>query len=178
MPDRGKLAVLTMLGLALAAAAFAWWWNVTSKKESLAFYGPAAARLIGKARTVELIEVEPAKFDDSRECYIAGADNFALLSRHDVSRAPGLIHARTALLDDASYEWPARPLLLEEGRRESVASRSTFFLVRFADESSETILAFDTTARLLTRADTGATVRLNEKIAAGWQQFAARHLRD
>lgn len=167
MPDRGKLAVLTMLSLALAAAAFAWWWNVTSKKQSLAFYGPAAARLIGKARTVELIEVEPANEDDLRELVAIGDRRFAIVSRHDVSQAPGLIHARTALLDDASYEWPA-PIRLTP----------PLFLVRFADEENEAVLALDTVARLLTRCDTGATVRLNEKIAAGWQQFAARHLRD
>ncbi len=165
MPDRGKLAVLTMLGLALAAAAFAWWWNVTSKKESLAFYGPAAARLIGKAPTVELIEVEPATSGDTRELVSVHHEKFVVVSRHDVSQAPGLIHARTALLDDASYEWQA-PLRL----------MPPIFLVRFADEKNEAVLALDTTARLLTRCDTGATVRLNEKIAAGWQQFAERHL--
>jgi hypothetical protein len=165
MPDRGKLAVLSMLGLALAAAAFAWWWNVTSKKQSLAFYGPAAAQLIGKAPTVELIEVGPAKEEDKRETISIGDRRFAVISRHNVSQAPGLIHARTALLDDASYEWDAQPRLLV---------RPCF--VRFADESSETILALDTTARLLARGDTGATVRLKEKIAAGWQQFAERHL--
>jgi hypothetical protein len=154
-----------MLGLALAAAGFAWWWNVTSKKQSLAFYGPAVARLIGKAKTVELIEVEPAKEDDKREIIAIGDRRFAVVSHHDVSQAPGLIHARTALLDDASYEWQA-PLHL---------SLRPFF-VRFANEQNETILALDTTARLLARCDTGATVRLNQKIASGWQQFAERHL--
>jgi hypothetical protein len=165
MPDRGKLAVLSMLGLALAAAAFAWWWNVTSKKQSLAFYGPEAAQLIGKARTVELIQVEPAASGDTRELLTVHHQKFALVSRHYVSQAPGLIHARTALLDDASYEWHA-PIRLTQ----------PLFLVRFADADRETLLAIDATARLLTRCDTGATVRLNPKIASGWQTFAERHL--
>jgi hypothetical protein len=165
MFDRGKLAVLTMLGVALAAAAFAWWWNVQSKKQALAFFGPTAARLIGKAPTVELVAVRPAAPGDTGERLSIGDQHFTVLARHDVSQAQGLIHARAALLDDASYEWQTPVILTLRP-----------FMVRFAEGPDESLLALDTTARQLVRCDTGAKVRLNPKISAGWQQFARRHL--
>jgi hypothetical protein len=158
-----------MLALALAAAAFAWWWNVQSKHRSLAFFGPEAARLIGKAATVELVTVEPidsAPPGESGERISIGDQTFAPLSRHDVSQAQGLIHARTALLDDASYDWQAPPA---EDSPELV-------IVRFADAGHQTLITLDCPHRQLIRCDTGAKVRLNPKISAGWQQFIARHV--
>jgi hypothetical protein len=171
MFDRGKLAVLAMLALALAAAAFAWWWNVQSKRQSLAFFGPEAARLIGKAPKVELVSVEldaetPAMPRGSDEHISIGDQHFTVRSRHDVSQAQGLIHARTALLDDASFEWQSPP---GEDSPELV-------VVRFADAGRQTLVALDCPNRQLIRCDTGAKVRLNPKISAGWQQFIARHV--
>ena len=166
MPDRGKLAVLTMLGVALAAAAFAWWWNIQSKKQSLAFFGPTAARLIGKAPTVELIEVEPAIPGDTGESISIGDQHFTVLSRHDVSKAQGLIHARTALLDDASYEW--------QDQFRSPCGRLWFASPMAATKpSSPSTPPANSSAAIPARA-----VRLNPKISAGWQQFAERHFGD
>src|SRR4051812_13324226 len=115
--SRGWIAVLTMVGLALAAATFAWWWNYERGHRALAFYGADAATLIRTAPTVELfvsapLETRPAGGEASHE---TGATR-----QLDISHAPGLIHARTSLLDDASYDWDAAPKSSTSGERASV----------------------------------------------------------
>jgi hypothetical protein len=166
MFDRGKLAVLTMLGLAVLAATFAWWWNLQRGHLALAFFGSQGAGLVGHAPTVELIAIQPAKSEDRGEHLLIGSEPFSVVSRHDVSRAKGLIHARTALLDDASYEWQSPTADLAPG----------LFIVRFAQGRAESLLAIDCQGRQLYRCDTGAPVRLNPKIATGWQKFFERNV--
>src|SRR5262245_46257806 len=101
MLDRGKLAVLTMFALALAAAAFAWWWNYSRGQRALGFYGPRAANLVRTAPKVELLVLGTGDSDPVESLPESGPVARII----DISRAPGLVHARTALLDDASYDW-------------------------------------------------------------------------
>src|SRR5436309_633792 len=83
--QRGPFVVLSMIAIAVVAAAFTWWWNFQRGQKALEFYGPTAATLIRTAPRVELSrDGEPLR---------------------DISKAKGLVNARTSLLDDASYEW-------------------------------------------------------------------------
>ena len=84
MSNRGTLAVLSILALALAMASFAWWYNWDRTQKCLALFGGEGASLIRTAPTVELL---------------------ASTGTIDISSAPGLVHARTALLSDSSYHW-------------------------------------------------------------------------
>jgi len=151
MLDRGKLAVLAMLGLALAAAAFAWFWNYRRGERCLAFYGSEAAALIRTAKTVELLEVDPQSPAE-------------VLRRIDISHAPGLLNARTALLDDASFVWNSSP----------PASSQSGRLVRFADGSREVLLRLDHSQRSLEIVSTGKAATLDEKTSSGWDAFLRR----
>jgi hypothetical protein len=104
----GKLAVLSILLLAVGLAGFAWWWNWQRTERCRKFFGGEWAHLIRTATRVEgqtltgLYEVEP------HERLVVGPDTFVMGGRKDLSRAAGLVHARTSLLDDASYEWDDR----------------------------------------------------------------------
>src|SRR4051794_22769570 len=98
----GHFVVLGMLAVALVAATFAWWWNFQRGRKALEFYGPETATLIRTAPKVELSrDGEPLR---------------------DISKAKGLLNARTSLLGDASYE----------GISTSQLARSDFSL-RFTD---------------------------------------------
>jgi hypothetical protein len=174
MLDRGKLAVLLMLAVALAAAGFAWWWNVERTKRSLALYGADGAWLVRNGRVVEILKIVPRNEDDlpaedqpEGGSLMLGDSKFAVAARYDVSRVKGLVHARAALVDDPSYEWDAPP----------IATQSDAFpwLVRFADERGEIYLAIDPGKRQLTVLPGGERVRLIPKIADGWQSFLDRH---
>jgi len=156
MFDRGKLAVLSMFALAIGAAAFAWWWNYRRGERCLAFYGSEAAALIRTAPTVEILELDPA----------STAEEPTVARRIDISRAPGLLNARAALLDDASFVWGGKP---------QPASAKATHLVRFATADRELRLHFDSDHQSLEILPTGKSAVLDAKTSAGWKQFLERH---
>ena len=153
--DRGKIAVLAMLALAVAAAAFAWWWNYRRGERCLALYGSEAAALVRTAPSVEILEVEPA----------AGPD-FVVTRKIDITGAPGLLNARAALLDDASFDWDAPPPPPAAGETR---------LVRFAAGPRQTLLRFSSRQRSLEILPGGKSVVLDQKTSDGWRQFLERY---
>jgi hypothetical protein len=144
---RGQAVVITLLFLGIAAAAFAWWWNFKRGRQTLAFFGPSAARLVRTASRVEFLRPPP-------EPHI------------DLSRAPGLINARASLLSDASYAWNEAP----------APSASPLFTVRFTAGQDSVDLTFDFENSTLRTSSTGKTVVLQPKTAAGWQDYLSRHV--
>lgn len=112
MQFSGKLVIVGILLLALAAAATSWWFRYSATHQAAEFYGEYT-RLIRDAPIVELLRFEPATqggiaVDQSGKNEL---DRFleAPTNRRDISRAPGLTHLRAALLEDRSYIWPSRP---------------------------------------------------------------------
>jgi hypothetical protein len=151
--DRGKIAVLSMFALAIGAATFAWFWNYRRGERCLAFYGSEAATLIRTAPTVEILEVDPA-------------DPLAVTRRIDISHAPGLLNARAALLDDASFIWGARP---------EPAEVNPTRLLRFANADREVRLRLNRERLSLEILPDGNSAVLDAKTSAGWQQFLDRY---
>ena len=88
----GKLLIIGVFLVALAAAAASWWFRYSSTHRAAEFWGPQAATLIRDAPRVTLRSDEAG--DDPR----------------DISHAPGLTHMRAALLEDRSYDWSAAGL--------------------------------------------------------------------
>ncbi len=163
MLDRGKLAVLTMFALALAAATFAWSWNVSRGKRALEFYGPEAAHLIRTAPQVEILLVAARTPEPEEEL----VDGLAVNRKIDISKAPGLIHARTALLDDASYDWNAKPL-----------SQSFRFGIRFANGQNEVVLLVGLPrGTIIVAGSEKGSGQLIQKTAEGWIGFMERNIK-
>ena len=96
----GTWLVAGLLALGVAAAVTGIWFQRHQTRRCLAFYGTAAARRITTSPRVELWLVGPAEATGSRR--------LAVLGRTDVSQAPGLVHLRRGLVEDAnfSWEWP------------------------------------------------------------------------
>jgi hypothetical protein len=167
MLDRGKLAVLGLLAVGLVAAGFAWWWNFQHGRKCLEFYGSEAALLIRTAPRVELLELAAStdnKATSNADLLQLGEQSFRIVRQLDISKAPGLIHARTALVDDASYRWGEKP---------AACPPQIQYAVRFSDRSSVT-LAFDFACERVRRAERGGQAVLIPKVAAGWKSFLAR----
>jgi hypothetical protein len=150
MLDRGKLAVLTMFGVAAAMAAFGWWWNYSRGQRCLAFYGSEAAALIRTAPKVEIITSSP------------GGETGVI----DISQAPGLLNARTSLLDDASFQWAVPPAATATSDRQRL---------RFARGDREITLLLDFGNKTITVEKSGSAATLDEKTSHGWQRFIGRH---
>jgi len=96
-PSRGTWLVAGLLLLGLAAAITGIWFQWQQTRRCLEFYGPSAARRIAAAPTVELLLVRAG----------TGASRLAAHTRIDVSKAPGLVHLRRGLVEDANFNWQA-----------------------------------------------------------------------
>lgn len=166
--SRGKYAVLGILLLAFAMAAFAWTWNFEQSLRCLDLYGGQAARLIRTAPIVELLEITSQPPEDNAAATttldIAGVP-MTITKRIDISHAPGLLNARTALIDDASFDWTDQPVESEDSGRA---------VIRFSDGSQETLLYLNFANRRLMVLPEGRTARLVPKAASGWHSFVTR----
>lgn len=141
----GARAVVAMFAVALAAAAFAWWWNFQRGQRALEFYGPEAATLIRTAPKVELLRnEEPVR---------------------DISKAKGLLNARTSLLGDAGYDW---------NREASFVNFDAS--LRFTAGNQSVTVFFDFENRSIEIACSDKRVTLSQKTAAGWRNYLERQL--
>ena len=163
--NRGKLAVLAMLGIAAALAGFGLWWNVSSGKRTLDFWGrEAGARIIDPDATVELLWLQPAADSARQERLVIGGRSFAAVKAADVTGARGLVHARHSLLEDASFDW------------ETPATDGNYSLaVRFRDAAGTTTVALDWSGGQVAHVESGQERKAATKIVAGWKTFAQRH---
>jgi len=97
-PPRGGSGARLVIGLLLlgvTAGLVGIWYQRGQTRRCLAFYGPEVARMVTSAPIVELWRVGP-----STEPGVLRA-----LERTDVSQAPGLVHLRRGLVEDANFRW-------------------------------------------------------------------------
>ena len=94
---RRVVAAIVLLGLCLAG--FAFWFQWRQTRRCLGFLGADVAREISRAERVELWRLGSG----------GRPRRLTATAWHDVSRAPGLVHLRHALVEDASYVWSAVP---------------------------------------------------------------------
>ena len=164
--NRGKLAVLSILLLAVALAGFALWWNVTSGRRTLEFWGQeGGARIIAPKAQVELLWLEPADSDAQSERLSIGGRSYAVVRKGEITGARGLVHARHSLLADESFNWDAK---LDPAAEYSLAAR-------FTAAGGTTTVAFDLAGRQIVHVESGRAAKAAPKIAAGWKSFAQRH---
>lgn len=111
MQVQGKLIILLMLGTAVAMAGFAWTFQYMRGREVLRLWGADAAQLIRvDASEIELLVLSPAAETAAADAAanatldVAG-QTLHVAQRVDISKARGLIHARQALIEDASFDW-------------------------------------------------------------------------
>jgi len=95
----GARLVIGLLVLGVTAGLVGIWYQRGQTRRCLAFYGPDAARMVTSAPVVELWTLAP------------GAEPGVLvaLERADVTGAPGLVHLRRGLVEDANFRWPVAP---------------------------------------------------------------------
>jgi hypothetical protein len=94
----GKLLIVGVLAIGVAAAAASWWFRYSATHHAAQFWGPQAAALIRDAPHVTLRSDTPSADGSSGD--VADVPR-------DISSAKGLTHLRTALQEDASFDWTA-----------------------------------------------------------------------
>lgn len=92
----GRWLVVGLLALGLAAGITAIAYQLGQTARCLAFFGAETARKVSEAPVVEMWRLAPT----------TTAGVLRAVTRRDVSRAPGLVHLRRGLVEDANFSWP------------------------------------------------------------------------
>lgn len=153
----GKWAILVMAIVACALGAGAVWYHARQGRQVLQLWGPESAQLIRHAAEVELLELVTQNGDSDAnasngEVLQLGTAQVRVVRRRSITKQPGLVHARHALIQDATYEW-APGAGLDGG------VPKWEFALRFRDANGQVTLAFDTNRR---------EVRLIERGTSAW----------
>ncbi len=137
--NRGKGVIVGIFLLALVLSGYAWWHQFQQGPRCRDFLGTEAVQLVRLAPRVELLrfdqdlasaEGSPAPEDVLQ---IAGT-TLHVTRRANITKVPGLLHARHALLQDVNYQWDAAatPCLSQWS-----------FGLRFSNNGEDVIVAFD-----------------------------------
>jgi hypothetical protein len=170
---RGKFVVIGIFGVAILLAAFAWWWNLRQNPRATALWGRDSIRLIRLAKHVELWDLAAADTASESaaaiERLIVDGTPYQILQRRNISQARGLIHARHALTEDASYDW---------GKQQQPPSDtdkvSWRFAIRFEENARTATLLVDPETRRIRLLETKREGIVIPRIIAGWEKFAER----
>jgi len=161
----GRLVIVAILVLGVAAGAFAVWYQQQQSRQALRFWGTEGASLIARAPHVEAVWLElagkqAADCDDSLE--VPGG-TACVRQRQDVDRTPGISNLRRALMQDATFQWSAEP---PEGA-------DWEFALRFFDEGQSTVLLFDLARGACAEASTSRSVVLDPAATKDLSDFFA-----
>jgi hypothetical protein len=160
MRSSGKLVVLSIFALAIGMASFALWWNWGMGRRSLDYWGENGALLIRDAKSVTLVKLKPPLPMNPRDLNTA--------EKKDISDVKGLVHARRAFLEDASFEWN-EPLS---------AGIEWQYAVLFAGEKGHIFVMLDLKDGVVGSSERNQALHLNPKTASGWKLFISRYFPD
>lgn len=164
----GKVAVAGIVAVALALAGFAWWWNWQRTQRTLELYGGEGADLVRRAEKVEGLVLSGFYDGESVERVAVGPHAFEIVGRKDLSKTKGLVHARTALLDDHSYDW--------DDQTRGDCQPMVLYGVRFTRGQEQITLVFDFGCQSVWIVETQRNAALAPKIAEGWRSFLSRQV--
>jgi hypothetical protein len=139
----GKLVILSILAVALAAAATSWWFRYSATHKAAEFWGSHTAQLIRDAPTVELFAVAALAGKELHEegGRLKQIDHLA----KDITGARGLTHLRNALLEDRSFDWEKPESIMPEHWgyilifREQKTARASAYLMFSEDATMVTV---------------------------------------
>ena len=139
---RDRILILIILTLAVAAAVFAGWFRWSQGHRALDFWGADLASQIRFAESIELLWLESPLVDAARREDSSAIDTVTIDGvkwrvhhRRDITDARGLVHARQALIQDATYLWDDESL--------TAASAWTHALVFHSVGKNDAVLLFD-----------------------------------
>jgi hypothetical protein len=156
--NQGKLVILFIFGLSAVMGGYAWWHHYNQGRKCLEFWGPESASLIRYAPTVEAMQLRPAEDDDAKTVQIGG-ESYAVIASKEISKTPGLVHARHALIDDGGFLWDA----------EMQAAPTWQYLLRYTDDDKEARVAMDCDQGVVRLVGTDRQATLNRHLADGYK---------
>ncbi len=139
---RDRILLLLILALAVVATVFAAWFRWSQGHRALDFWGAERAQQIRFAESIELLWLESPLVDAAsrRNLSVIGTltidgVKWRVDQRRDITAARGLVHARQALIQDATFVWDDYAL--------SPESAWTHALVFHTAGKDDVVLLFD-----------------------------------
>jgi hypothetical protein len=112
MQFNGKLVTILLVGIALAMASYAWWFQFSRGQRALAYWQGANAAVIRHGEAADLLVLQSpddAGNDEAVPTLSIDGREYRVTKRVTLDQAPGFVHARHALIDDGSYQWEKEP---------------------------------------------------------------------
>ncbi len=161
----GVIVVVFVVALSVAATGLAVWWRHEQGRRAMEFWGKDAAIRIRHAPQVEVLQLagveEPSA--SAIESLTINGRQWAVVERRDISNLHGLVHARHALIEDASFEWDAMT--------DDSAPPTWDYALRFTMDGQTSIVAIDFDTRFVVLIDSGKSARLSKQICEGWRKY-------
>lgn len=161
--NRGILVIALILLMGIIGGSAAVWFHHSRQHRALDFWGIDAATIIRHAEKVEVSKQKKLAKDDPQTnvIHLNGARYWPVETK-EITTLPGLLHARHALIEDASFDWQPDPTNCKPKWEYAITFRRNRLLV--------TIL-IDFNCRLIWCHRNKKTVRLDERILNGFKQF-------
>lgn len=148
MPQSGKLLVIGffLVGFILAGGAILYHFNKT--RWAMGFWGTENARLIVRAPEVDLFRVSEqpdssksptSEPETSGPVWQLDGETLQVVEQRPITDAPGLIHMRMALVEDANFDITAEP----------PADRTWDYVFRFKDAQNSLLIVVDSNRGLV-----------------------------
>jgi hypothetical protein len=156
--NQGKLVILFIFGLSAVMGGYAWWHHYTQGRRCVEFWGAEAGEMIRYAPQVEVLKLAPPETDDAETIRIDD-ESHGISARREITDTPGLVHARQALIEDASFLWNAVP------ERPS----NWDFVLRFTDGDQQVNVAIDCDHGRVRRIGSNRQASLKPHLATAYQ---------
>lgn len=200
--NRGAWAIGVMVAVGAVLGSVAVWFHYQQSRRAMEFWGAPQALAIRHAPQVELLRLELAvdsgagdgaangeavngnTGDDSaggeaggEASLVVDGRTFTVVARCDIATARGLVHARHALIVDASFDWSEGSDSVEQetGKRTSEGT-AWQYAVRFSGEGPTLTVLLDPDSRRIRRLDDDRSIGLVRKIADAEKAFFEREL--
>jgi hypothetical protein len=161
--SRGRILVIGLLGLGLAAALAAVWQQHRQSRQALGYWGVDVVELIAKAERVKLVRLE-----DAQSSKLSSKPEIERSREINLGHAPGLVHFRHSLLEDINFDWERRP---------NVAAEDWDYAVHFSDGEQSVTILFDVDgASIWKKASDLPAVGVTERMARGCATFFEEQL--
>ncbi len=176
--NRGKAVILTMVLVGVFLAAFAWWARYSRSLAVLENLGREAVIAIRTGEKVELLKLGPvgetaedAAPPSSNETIVLAAGDastspiLGVLDTRDITKSPGLIHARHHLVHEKGYAW-------DEARPENYVP-AWESAMRFTDDEITATMLLDLDSRRCYFVESGKEFSLQPILTDALQKFFA-----
>ena len=161
--NQGKWLIVAMISVGLAAGGITWWYQYRQSVRVIELWSPEVTYQIRMAPECQLLRLTSTPTGEGIGVLDIDGAIWGITQVQDISKAAGIVHARQALIHDASYDWTAAPPATSSGGWTEA--------IRFQEGAQQTTLLFDLEQGIVRNQADQQTSRITPLIRAGLRTF-------